>query len=308
MAQQKSLVGRGGTVPRRPYGKNGPPLSVVGLGGVVVMEMEQEEANRVVEEAVARGVNYFDVAPSYGDSELRYGPALAPFRKDIFLACKTGERTRERAAAELKQSLQRLRTDHLDLYQLHGLVKMKEDVDVAFGKGGAMEVLIEAKKAGVVRRLGFSAHTEEAALAAMARYDFDSVLFPINFACWLGKGFGPLVVDAAGKKGMALLALKMLARQRWPTGDPHRKRFVNCWYQPTSDPAEAELAMRFTLSQPACGEQGPAVTAAVAPGSLEMFRMAMDLACGRGLEPLSPEEMRRLTDLAKMLTPIMPHG
>jgi aryl-alcohol dehydrogenase-like predicted oxidoreductase len=301
MAQSKGGSGSGGAaVPRRPYGKGGPQLSVVGLGGVVVMEMEQEEANRVVEEAVARGVNYFDVAPSYGQAELRYGPAIEPFRKDLFLACKTGERTREKAAAELKQSLHRLRTNRLDLYQLHGLMKMKEDVDVAFGKGGAMEVLVEAKKAGVVGRLGFSAHTEEAALAAMDRYDFDSILFPVNFACWLGNGFGPKVVEAAKKKGLAVLALKMLARQRWPKDDPHRRRFVNCWYQPTFDPAEAELAMRFTLGQP--------VTAGVAPGSIEMFRLAMDLACGKGLTPLAPDETRKLAELAKTLAPIMPQG
>ena len=104
-------------LPRREYGKNRIPLSIIGLGGVVVMGVEQNHANRVVAEAVERGVNYFDVAPTYGDAEVKYGPALEPYRKDIFLACKTTQRGREGAAAELKDSLSRLRTDYLDLYQ-----------------------------------------------------------------------------------------------------------------------------------------------------------------------------------------------
>ena len=106
---------------------------------------------------------------------------------------------------ELKRSLERLRTDHLDLYQLHALNNVKKDVDTAFSKGGAMEVFTEAKKSGQVKFLGFSAHSEEAALAAMERYDFDSVLFPVNFACHYKNGFGPKVIAKAREKGVAIL-------------------------------------------------------------------------------------------------------
>src|SRR6266540_3183732 len=101
---------------KRAYGSTGIELSIVGLGGVVVMGMEQPDANRIVREAFDRGVNYFDVAPSYGDAEDRLGPAIEAIRDQIFLACKTGKRTRDEAAAELRQSLTKLRTDHLDLY------------------------------------------------------------------------------------------------------------------------------------------------------------------------------------------------
>ena len=157
-------------LPRRAYGDTGERLSIIGFGGIVVSGAEQEHANRIVAEAVEKGVNYFDVAPSYGDAEIKLGPALEPYRKDVFLACKTTQRTKEGAAAELKESLKRLRTDHLDLYQLHALSDREKDVDVAFGPGGAMEVFLEAKKQGQVRYLGFSAHSEEAALAAMERH------------------------------------------------------------------------------------------------------------------------------------------
>ena len=281
-------------LPKRQYGKTDVELSVIGFGGIVVMSMEQGRANRVVAEAVERGINYFDVAPTYGNAQERLGPALEPYRKDCFLACKTTERTRERAEADLRGSMEHLRTDHFDLYQLHGLTDMAKDVDVAFGKGGAIEALLEAKRVGKVRFLGFSAHTTEAALAAMDRFDFDSVLFPINFACYHRSGFGRQVVERAREKGMAVLALKALARQKWPEGDPQRAKYGKCWYQPLMDPVEADLGLRFALSLP--------ITAATTPGEEELFRLAADIASR--YRPLTPEEEAELMALAARMEPI----
>src|ERR1041385_3612666 len=164
----------------REYGTTSNRLSLIGFGGVVVMGMEQPDADRIVREAFDRGVNYFDVAPSYGDAEDRLGPAIEGIRDQIFLACKTGKRTRDEAAAELRQSLTNLRTNHLDLYQLHALSSI-EEVETCFRPGGAMEAFLEARDAGLVRFLGFSAHSADAALDAMNRFRFDSVLFPFNY-------------------------------------------------------------------------------------------------------------------------------
>lgn len=275
-------------IPRREYGKTGEYLSIVGFGGIVVMNAEQDHANRVVAEAFERGVNYFDVAPSYGDAEVKLGPALEPYRRNVFLACKTGERSAEGARAQLQQSLEHLHTDFLDLYQLHGLIDLEKDVDVAFGKGGAMEVFTEAKRDGRVRFLGFSAHSVEAAIAALDRYDFDSVLFPINFATWSEGKFGPQILAKAKEKGAARLALKAMARRHWTEGDPRRDLFKKCWYEPLTDPEQAELAFRFTLSR--------SVTAALPPGEEALFRMALDFA-GR-FRPLSPKEEAELKKLA----------
>lgn len=282
------------TLPRRDYGRDGTQLSVIGFGGIVVMGMEPAQASRAVAWAVERGVNYFDVAPSYGDSEVKLGPALAPYRKDVFLACKTTERGRAKSQSEFKQSLKRLRTDHFDVYQLHGMMDIKKDVDAAFSKGGVMSWLVKAKEAGQVRHIGFSAHTTEAALAALERYDFDSVLFPFNFASWRRNRFGPAVMKKAQAKGASRLALKMLARQKWPEGDKDRKRFNKCWYQPISDPREAELAVKFTLSLP--------VTAAVSPGEEVLMRLAVESALK--FEPITKEEETELNSLAKTLKPL----
>jgi aryl-alcohol dehydrogenase-like predicted oxidoreductase len=286
------------SIPRREYCKTGVKLSIIGFGGIVIDGAEQGHANRVVAEAVERGVNYFDVAPTYGDAELIMGPALEPYRKNVFLACKTTQREREGAEAELKRSLERLRTDHFDLYQLHSIQSVEKDVDVAFRKGGAMEVFIEAKKSGQVRHIGFSAHSVEAALAAMDRYDFDSALFPINFACYFKGNFGSRIIETAQSKGVTCLALKALARQRWPKEDPNKKKYSKCWYQPITDPHEADICFRFTLSQP--------ITAAIPPGDEELFRRAIDLAMK--FKPITPQEEREVKALAAKMNPIFRAG
>ena len=285
-------------LPRRPYGKTGVKLSIIGLGGIVVMRSEQKRANRVVAEAVEKGVNYFDVAPTYGDAELKLAPALQPFRKKSFLACKTTQRKRDAAQAELRRSLKRLRTDHLDLYQLHALTDLKKDVDVAFARGGAMEAFVEAKKAGVVRYLGFSAHSVEAALAAMDRFDFDSVLFPINFSCFHRGRFGQQVIEKAKTKNVARLALKPTAREPWPSSDhAERKKYAKCWYRPLSDTQETALALRFALSQP--------VTAAIPPAEESLFRLAVESAMN--FKPLTAAEQETVKTWAMKVRPLFSH-
>lgn len=286
-----SCYGNAAKLPRRAYGDTGERLSLIGFGGIVVSGVEQDHANRVVAEAVEKGVNYFDVAPSYGDAEVKLGPALEPYRKDVFLACKTEHRTKEQTAAELQESLRRLRTDYLDLYQLHAITDMQKDVDAVFAKGGAMEVFLEAKKQGQIRYLGFSAHSEEAALAALERYDFDSILFPINFATFYQGNFGPRIMQAAKSKGVARLALKAMAKQKRPKDDPTRTQYPKCWYQPLTDRNEAKLALYFTLSQP--------ITAAIPPGEESLFRMALDLAMD--FRPISQKEAQTLQQMAQSL-------
>ncbi len=127
-------------IARRPLGKTGEHLSIVGFGGIVVMNEEGNAAKNIVSEAVDRGVNYFDVAPSYGNAQERLGPALEPYRKKCFLACKTEGRTKEDSRKQLEESLRLLKTDHVDLYQFHALTKMT-DLDAVLAPGGAMETM-----------------------------------------------------------------------------------------------------------------------------------------------------------------------
>src|SRR4051794_6176796 len=171
-------------IPRRPY-KDGIELSVIGFGGIVVVGQEQPAADRIVAAAYDRGVNYYDVAPSYwdGEAEIKLGNALKPYRDKVFLACKTMNRDAKGAEQELTQSLDRLHTDHFDLYQLHAVTTMK-DVDSITAPGGAAELFLKAKRDGRIKHVGFSAHNPDAAIALMDRFPADSILFPVNFVNW----------------------------------------------------------------------------------------------------------------------------
>jgi aryl-alcohol dehydrogenase-like predicted oxidoreductase len=282
-----------GSIARRRLGKTGVDLSIIALGGIVVTDTEQSFANNIVAEAYDRGINYFDVAPTYGNAQERLGPALEPYRKKVFLACKTTKRGKDGSAQELEESLKLLRTDHLDLYQFHA-VTTKEDVEKIFGPGGAMETFQAARKAGKTRFIGFSAHSVDNALAMLDRYDFDTILFPTNFVLFSQANFGPQVLQRAREKQMGILALKAMAKGAWAASQKKDHPFPKCWYEPAALPEEATLSLRWTLSQP--------VTAAVPPGEEKYFRLAMDIA--QKFQPLQPEEEKGLMARATGVEPI----
>ena len=281
----------GPLVPQRPLGKTGRNLSVVGFGGIVVMDETIESAKQLVAQAIARGINYFDVAPSYGNAESRLGPALAPYRDSVFLACKTEQRLKEGAASSLQRSLERLQTDYFDLFQFHGVKNMTE-VEAIMVKGGALEAFLEARDKGQIKLIGFSAHSEEAALAMLDRFQFDTILYPINWACWYAGNFGPQVLQKATDMGLGILALKSLARGQWQAGET--RKWYKCWYAPVDDPGLVSLALRFTLGKP--------VTAAVSPSHTELLWLACDAAST--LQPLSADEEAQLVEMSKEVEPV----
>jgi len=280
-----------GRLERRSLGRTGQMLSIIGFGGIVVKDATPEEASRRVRGAIEAGVNYFDVAPTYGDAEDKLGPALAPFRKDVFLACKTTQRRAVEATTELERSLRRLQTDHVDLYQFHA-VTTTEEVETIFGPAGAAEAFDAAKRAGKVRFLGFSAHSVEAAMAMLERFRFDTILFPFSFATWHAGNFGPQVLAKAKEQGLGILALKAMAKGPWPQNAV--RAYPNCWYEPLSEPAEAKLGLRFALSHP--------ITAALPPGDDRLFRLAVGLATD--LSPLTESEAQALKERALKGNPI----
>ncbi len=277
---------------KRSLGRTGVKLSVVGFGGIMVMNEPSSSASRMVAQAIERGVNYFDVAPTYGNAEECLGPALNQYRESVFLACKTEKRTKDEAGAELRQSLQRLHTDYLDLYQLHRVDPL--EVDLVMGEDGAIEALVEAREQGLVKYLGFSAHSEEAALMLLDRFRFDTVLFPFNWVCWHQGRLGAKVLVKAQEKGVAVLALKALAKRKLRKEE--ERRWPKCWYAPVENPDEASLALRFTLSLP--------VTAAVSPGHAELLRWACDAV--DQLKPLSAQEHALLAEKSQGLESIFP--
>lgn len=284
-------------MPKRLY-KDDVHLSIIGFGGIVLVGQSQKAGNNEVARAFDRGINYYDVAPSYGkgEAEEKLGPALKPYRKDVFLACKTQKRDAAGARLELEQSLKRLKTDYFDLYQLHAMRKA-EDVDKVFAPGGAMELFLKAREEGKVRYLGFSAHDEEVGLELLERFNFDSVLFPVNYLSFANGGWGKRLLAKAKEKNAARLALKALAYTPWETKDARKEsQYTKCWYRPIDDLDKVRTALRWTLSED--------VTSAIPPGSEQIYRMAENL--GAEFKPLKPKERKALMASAAGLTPLFP--
>jgi aryl-alcohol dehydrogenase-like predicted oxidoreductase len=284
-------------IAKRNLGKTGERLSMIGFGGIVVMDEQPNAALNIVAEAVDRGINYFDVAPSYGNAQERLGPALAPYRKNCFLACKTEGRKKDDSRAQLEQSLKFLKTDHVDLYQFHALTKMAE-LNTVLGPGGAMETMEAAKKEGKIRYIGFSVHSVETALAAMDRYDFDTVLFPLNWLLVSQANFGMQILKKAQEKQMGILCLKSMAKTVWPADQKNNHPQPKCWYQPARFPDEASLGLRWTLGHP--------ITAAIPPGDEKYFRLAMDVA--QNYKPLELHEEQALLSGGNGQKPIFQLG
>jgi predicted aldo/keto reductase-like oxidoreductase len=275
----------------RDYGTTGQQLSIIGFAGIVIKEETTEDSARYVSWAIDQGINYFDVAPGYGNAQNMLGPALDQYRNDVFLACKTKYRTGLEARIDLENSLKLLRTDYFDLYQMHAMTT-EEDLEVATGPGGALEVISKARDEGLIKHIGFSVHSAELAVELMGRFQFDSVLFPVNFTTWFEAGFGPQIMDKAKKSGVTRLALKGAAHHNLKEGD-NRYR-AKCWYVPIEDRDLMKLALRWTLSQP--------ITAAIPPGDPELWQMAVEVA--QDLTPITADEEAILRNEAKNLMPL----
>ena len=253
---------------KNKLGETGFKVFPVGYGGIVSMNDGQEASDRYVSWAIDRGVNYFDVAPSYGDAEEKLGNSLKAYRKKIYLACKTDKRLSKEAELEFEKSFELLHTDYFDVYQLHNF-STQEDVDLAFGPGGVLEMLVKAKRDGRVRKLGITSHSEEIALKAMAMYDFDTVLFPINWLMILKKNMGRELCHDVKRRKMGLLAMKSQILRRWHDQED-RGEYSKSWCKPINT-TEKELgisAIKYAF------HMGADIT--LPPGNFKSFSFAVD--------------------------------
>ena len=205
---------KAGDIPKRLFGKTGEKLTIIGQAGGRFPMINFEKAKAVTQRAYDLGINYFDCARIYwnGKSEEVYGAVLPPHRKNIFLTTKSPERSRKGAEADLEKSLRALKTDYLDLWQIHQVSEMKE-VDEIFAPGGAIEAFEAAKKAGKCRFIGFTGHHDpEVHLAMLKHYDkYDTILMPLNAADPSYLSFEKMVLPIAVERGMGIQAMKSTA-------------------------------------------------------------------------------------------------
>ena len=250
---------------KRKYKKN-DLLSIIGLGGISIKGLGLKNSSNLISYAYDNGVNYFDVAPGYGDAQQLMGEGLKSYRKNVFLACKTKYRNQLDSTNDLNNSLKLLKTDYFDLYQLHGM-KTYNDYQNVVSKDGALKTLIEAKEKGKVRYIGFSCHSIEVAKLLINEDIFDSILFPVNWGLMIKENFGKEILDLCEKKNIAVLALKSMADRRWEEGEIRTHK--NCWYKPITDPKLINLSIKFTLSKN--------VTSLLPPGDKDLFKKALEL-------------------------------
>jgi aryl-alcohol dehydrogenase-like predicted oxidoreductase len=224
-------------IPTRPLGKTGVSVTILGLGGEGALRSwgRDREAVAIIRRALEHGITYCDTAPAYSGSQDYYGQALGAYRDKIFLASKTHDRTRDGSLRLLEDSLKRLRTDHLDLWQLHNLNTLDE-LDMIFGKGGAIHALEQARREGLVRFFGVTGHYDPAVLAeAIRRYPFDTVLAALNVADRHRLSFIDQLLPVAGERGAGVIGMKVFAKGRLLRRDPG---------------LTVSTALRYALSQP----------------------------------------------------------
>jgi aryl-alcohol dehydrogenase-like predicted oxidoreductase len=238
----------------RRFGRTGHMSTVAVFGAAAFGQVSQAEADKAMEEVIMAGVNHIDVAPSYGKAEERLGPWLARERGRFFVGCKTMERAKAGAEVELRQSLERLKIDHFNLYQIHAITSM-EELDEVTRSGGALEALIGARDAGLIDYIGITGHGVDVPailLEALRRFDFDSVLFPINFVQYGNSTYRKNteeLLQQCRAKDVGIMVIKSIAKGPWG----EQTKTHDTWYHPFTDADQIQQAVDFVLSQDVTG-------------------------------------------------------
>jgi aryl-alcohol dehydrogenase-like predicted oxidoreductase len=279
----------------RRFGRTEHKSTVAIFGAAAFWEITQKQADRVMEAVIDSGINHIDVAPSYGQAEQRLGSWIRRERERFFLGCKTTERTRTGAWNELKESLKRLQCESFDLYQLHAVTSFDE-LEAITAPGGALEALVEAKRAGLIHHIGITGHGVDAPaiyLEALRRFDFDSVTFPLNF---IQAGNAKYYADArelirqCRLKDVGLMVIKSIAQGPWG----EKEKTHTTWYEPFSQMEEIQKGINFVLSHD--------VTGVCTAGDITVLPLVIK-ACEQAV-PLSLEEQEKLIESGRAYQPL----
>ena len=238
----------------RRFGRTGHMSTIAIFGAAAFYQISQEEADKVMELIIEAGVNHIDVAPGYGEAEIRIGPWMPRERQRFFLGCKTMQRTSEGAWNEMQVSLQRLQTETFDLYQCHAITTM-EELDAITMKGGAVEAIIKAREEGLTKYIGITGHGVNAPqiyLEALRRFDFDSVLFPLNFVQMANPEFRKYaeeLVATCKAKDVGTMVIKSITKGPWG----EKQHSATTWYEPFHQMDDIQKGVNFALSYEVSG-------------------------------------------------------
>lgn len=270
---------------KRRFGRTNHLSTVAIFGGAALWNATQARADEAVEQIIAAGVNHIDVAPSYGKAEELIGPWMPRIRKDFFLGCKTLERTKQGAWEELQRSLEKLRVDSFDLYQIHAITSI-EQLDEALRPDGALDAILDAREQGLTKYIGITGHGNDSPavfLEALRRFDFDTILFPINFVQFADAKYRAdthALLAECRQRDVGTMIIKAVGKGVWR----EQPRTHTTWYVPFDTAAEIQTAVNFALSQD--------VTGLCTAGDLNVLPLFLD-ACEH-YQPMSADEQENL--------------
>ena len=279
----------------RRFGRTGHMSTIAIFGAAAFWEISQADADKVMEQVIEAGVNHIDVAPSYGQAEQRVGPWMPRERKRFFLGCKTMERTKQGAWDEMQRSLKLLQTETFDLYQCHAITTM-EELDAITMKGGALEAFVEARQRGLTKYIGITGHGVNAPqiyLEALRRFDFDSVLFPLNFVQFAIPEFrksAEELIATCKAKDVGTMIIKTITKAPWG----ERPHTANTWYEPFDKLAEIQRAINFGLSYE--------VTGLCTAGDTRILPLVLE-AC-KNFTPMNEAQREEMIQSAKQYEPL----
>ena len=280
---------------KRRFGRTGHMSTVAIFGAAAFYETTPDVVDKAMEQVIAAGVNHIDIAPGYGMAEELMGPWLEREGERFFLGCKTELRTKAEAAAEMRHSLELLRVDKFDLFQLHAVTSM-EELDQVTGPGGALEAIIEARKEGLTDYIGITGHGVDSPavyLEALRRFDFDTVLFPVNFIQYANPVYranAEELIRVCAERDVGTMIIKSITKGPW--GD--KPKIYDCWYEPFDQPEMIQQAVNFALSQD--------VTGLCTTGDTTILPMFLD-AC-ENFSPLDTAEQEKLIASAAQYEPL----
>jgi aryl-alcohol dehydrogenase-like predicted oxidoreductase len=279
----------------RRYGRTGHMSTVAVFGAAAFMQISQEDADKVLELIIEAGINHIDVAPSYGQAEIRIGPWMARERERFFLGCKTLERTKEGAWNEMQQSLKRLHAETFDLYQFHAVTTM-EELDAITMKGGALEAFVKAREEGLTKFIGITGHGADAPkiyLEALRRFEFDTVMFPLNFVQMSNpefRSYAEELITICRAKDVGTLIIKTVTKAPWG----ERQHTATTWYEPFDKSDEIQPAVNFVLSHD--------ITGLCTVGDVRVLPLVIK-AC-ENYSRLSKDEMQEMIESGKQYEPL----
>ncbi len=278
----------------RRLGRTGHQSSILIFGGFALFQANQKEADAALEKALDNGINHIDVSPVYGQAETRIGSWFKRNGRKFFIGCKTHERQKNDARESIRRSLETLNVDYFDLFQLHGVDSINV-LNIILGPGGAIEAILEARDQGLVHHIGITGHNPPTQNEALQRFDFDTVMFPLNrvhAAHWTDWNDWRPLLKTARQKDVGVMAIKSVAKSA--REGPNEKGY-NTWYEPFDEAEEIEKSLRYTLSQD--------ITAAILPGELRLWPMVIDAA--NRFSPLNEKEQQEVISESAQYQPLV---